>query len=162
MRIADKPINYSKTNPNSGLLQSIAHSTEIYTFSKIWYSYGYMEESEVKETKAIRDESGLFLPGHNAPGPGRPPDTEEKKIAKKAAKEIIKEYKERLAEALPKIESVLIEKAIAGDISFIKELHDRAMGKPEQKSDVTSGGKPIPILGNAILINDGNKENSES
>lgn len=119
-----------------------------------------MEELEKEGVK--RREDGTFLPG-SIPNPmGRPPDTPEQKIAKKAAKEIIKEYKERLAEALPKIEGVLIEKAIAGDISFIKELHDRAMGKPEQKSDLTSGGKPIPILGNAIFTNVSDQKDSES
>lgn len=119
-----------------------------------------MEESV--EIRANRREDGTFGEGNIANPNGRPPDTEEKKIAKKAAKLLIQEYKEKLAEWLPKIEPILGEKALTGDISAIKELHDRVMGKPDQKSDHTTGGKPFPILGNAILINNSDKENSES
>lgn len=96
---------------------------------------------------------------------GRPPETPEQKIAKKAMKEIIKDYKERLAQALPKIEPKLIEKAVEGDIQFIKELHDRVMGKPEQQTDITSGGKPIPLL-NAlpkdVSNNDSNSQDTQT
>ena len=31
----------------------------------------------------------------------------------------------------------------------IKDLHDRTYGKPQTNLDITSGGKPIPLLGNA-------------
>ena len=102
-----------------------------------------MEDTVVNGFK--RNEDGTFAVG-TAPGPGAPIQPEEVKIARKAAKEIIKEYKERLAEALPNIEPVLIKKAIEGDISFIKELHDRAMGKPDQKVDQKT--EQTVIIGN--------------
>lgn len=116
-------------------------------------------ETEVDGLK--RNEDGTFAVG-NSGGPGVPPLTPEQKIAKKAAKLLIQEYKEKLAEWLPKIEPVLGEKALTGDISAIRELHDRVMGKPDQKSDVTTGGKPFPILGNAVFSNNSDKENRES
>ena len=86
----------------------------------------------------------LFKEGN--PGGGRPLDTPEQKIAKKVMKEIIKDYKERLAQALPEIEPILIAKAVGGDIQFIKELHDRVMGKPEQKVQGDPDNPILPIL----------------
>lgn len=75
---------------------------------------------------------------------GRPIETPEQKIIKKATKQLIAEYKDKLAEALPLIEPKLIEKAVAGDIQFIKELHDRVMGKAEQPLG-NADGKPFVI-----------------
>lgn len=92
--------------------------------------------SETQEVAGIRrNPDGTFPAGVSGNPEGSKPMPEEMKIARKAAKEIIAEYKEKLAAALPEIEPVLVAKAIAGDISFIKELHDRAMGKADQKID---------------------------
>lgn len=77
---------------------------------------------------------------------GRPKETEEQKLVKKAQKELIAEYKEKLAEALPLISPVLIAKAMEGDMQAIKEVNDRVMGKAEAKTDITSGGEKLPIL----------------
>jgi len=77
---------------------------------------------------------------------GRPPDTQEKKIIKKAIKELIQEYREGLADALPSISPILIAKALDGDLGSIKEINDRVLGKPDQKSDITTNGKELPIL----------------
>ena len=95
----------------------------------------------------IRDELGRFVEG-TIPNPlGRPVESEEKKILKKATKEFIAEYKEKLAEALPLISPVLIAKALDGDMQAIKEVNDRAMGKAEQSTDITSGGEKVTVLG---------------
>lgn len=94
-----------------------------------------------------RDNAGHYLKG-NPPGPGRPlgPVPEEKKLARKASKEIIRQYIENLTAALPDIEEVLILKAKLGDSFAIKEIHDRAMGKPIQRSELTGAeGGPIEI-----------------
>ena len=77
---------------------------------------------------------------------GRTPETPEAKIAKKATKEFIAEYKERLGEALPLISPILIAKALEGDMTAIKEVNDRVMGKAESKTDITSGGEKIHML----------------
>jgi hypothetical protein len=76
---------------------------------------------------------------------GRPPDTPESKIIKKATKELIAEYKEALGESLPLIKPILIAKALEGDMTAIKEIHDRVMDKSIQKNetDLTSGGEKI-------------------
>jgi len=93
-----------------------------------------------------RKEDGTFDKG-TAPGPGRPKDTEEDKIVKKATKELIAEYKEALGEALPLIKPILIAKALEGDMTAIKEIHDRVMDKAKQPTDLTSNGNELqPIL----------------
>lgn len=79
---------------------------------------------------------------------GRPPDTEQDKIVKKATKQLIAEYKEALGEALPLIKPVLIAKAMEGDISAIKEIHDRVMDKAKQPTDITTDGQTI----NQVLV----------
>lgn len=109
-----------------------------------------MEVTKQEQNGEIRNESdrnpdGTFAVG-NPGGPGRPPETEERKLVKKAQKELIAEYKEKLAEALPLISPVLIAKAMEGDMQAIKELNDRVMGKAEAKTDITSGGEKLPIL----------------
>tara|TARA_R110000868_G_C10972640_1_gene770692 strand:- start:25894 stop:26274 length:381 start_codon:yes stop_codon:yes gene_type:complete len=96
------------------------------------------------ETEVIginRNPDGTFPIG-NPGGPGRPPETEEQKIVKKAIKEIVKEYKEGLAEALPNISPILVAKAMNGDIAAIKEIHDRTMDKApiQQKHTGADGG----------------------
>jgi hypothetical protein len=120
---------------------------------------------ETAENRIIRNEDGTFKEG-TAPGPGRPEDTPEKALVKRAVKELIKEYKEDLAQYLPQIRTKLGEKAVAGDIQFIKELHDRVMGKAEQYTDITSGGeKVIPIINvstnNSDKQDTGNEETSK-
>jgi hypothetical protein len=88
-----------------------------------------------------------FKPGECGNPNGRPVETPEQKLVKKAAKQIIAEYKQALAEALPMIQPVLIAKALEGDIPAIKEVHDRAMDKAKQATDITSGGESIsPVL----------------
>lgn len=106
-----------------------------------------------------RNSDGTFAVG-NPGGPGRPVETEEKKLIKRAVKELVAEYQENLAQFLPDVAPSLIKKAIEGDVPAIKEFHDRIMGKAEQKSDITSGGKPIPLL--HVLNHPSNTEGSES
>ena len=78
--------------------------------------------------------TGKFKEGN--PGGGRPPDTEEDKIKKRAIQEFVEDYKQNLAEALPLISPILIEKAMGGDVTAIKEINDRVMGKAPQSLDV--------------------------
>lgn len=94
-----------------------------------------------------RNEDGTFAVG-NSGGPGRPEDTVQDKIIKKATKELIAEYKEALGEALPLIQPILIAKALEGDMAAIKEVHDRVMDKSKQPTDITSGGDTI----NQVLV----------
>ncbi len=111
-----------------------------------------MEDTLTEQNQAGggRDEQGRWIPGVSGNPEGAKPWTEEQKIAKKARKELIAIYQDKLAEALEKIEPVLIAKALAGDVPAIKEVHDRAMGKAPQTTDITSDGKAI--MGNAIVF----------
>lgn len=101
--------------------------------------------SEETKTGIIRDEQGRFVNGVSGNPDGRPPDTEEQIITKKAVKELIKEYKEGLADALEKVSPILIAEALKGNIQAIKEINDRVMGKPEQCLSDRDGNVILPI-----------------
>lgn len=79
------------------------------------------------------------------PGSGRKPGSLAKHTiqAQEAKKKLIEMY----SLASEQITLVLIQKALAGDILAIRELHDRTYGKSYQPGDVdvTSGGKPIQL-----------------
>lgn len=96
------------------------------------------------ENKPKRDEKGRLLPGNTANPHGRPKG---------------KTIKERVLDWLedhPDDMEAFVE-------HFVKKNRDLAWqmleGRPSQQTDVTSGGKPIPILGN-VPINEGNEEDS--
>ena len=114
-----------------------------------------IQQQNIDNTGSNRDEQGRFKPGISGNIEGRPPETSEEKALKKATKELIQDYKDKLAEALPKISPILIKKSIGGDIQAIKELHDRVMGKPPQ--DVMLGQNPeLPFI-IKIVKDDGDK-----
>ncbi len=103
-----------------------------------------MEEilEKAGESKPQRNEKGQLLPGSSNNLEGRKPDTEEKKLEKKVLKELVKDYKEKLAQSLVKIEPVLVAQAEKGNIQAIKEINDRVMGKPESKDNLP----PIAVV----------------
>lgn len=107
-----------------------------------------MEEENQEKPKAndYLDENGLFKSGN--PGGGRPLNSTippEQLAIKKATREIIKEYKEALGEALPMIQPVLLAKALEGDMTAIKEIHDRVMDKSRQNVGLDGGGEGLAI-----------------
>ena len=93
----------------------------------------------VENSGIIRDELGRFPPGVSGHPEGRPLETQEQKIARKAVKEIIADYKEKLTDLLPDLPKVLQELAIQGDISAIKEILNRVMGLPSQPIEMSGG-----------------------
>lgn len=103
-------------------------------------------ENQESKTGLIRDEQGKFIPGVSGNPNGRPPMTEEEKLAKKAREKFIDEYIQKLTEALPQITPVLIQKASEGDMNAIKEVNDRVMGKARQSTDITTNGKDLNTL----------------
>ena len=115
----------------------------------------------MEETGIIRDEKGRFVEGTTGNPEGRPPDTEVDIIRKKATKELIAEYKEALGESLPIIKPILIAKALEGDMTAIKEIHDRVMDKSKQSTDMYIIEVPKPIL-NVIPADNSNTENTET
>ena len=111
------------------------------------------EETLENESKTYTDPiTGKFVVGN--PGGGRPKETEHDKIIKKATQELIKEYKESLGEALPLIKPIIIAKALEGDMTAIKEIHDRVMDKSKQPTDITSDGEKIAFN----IMNYGNND----
>jgi len=99
-----------------------------------------MANVEKRENSYTDPVTGKFVEGN--PGGGRPEGSKNDPV-KKAIKQYIAEYQERLAEALPLIDPVLIKKAKEGDVQAIKELHDRVMGKAPQ---TLKGDKENPIF----------------
>lgn len=77
-----------------------------------------------EKTRIIKDEQGHFMPGVSGNPAGRPPDTPETKIIKRAVKELVKEYEETLSDALPELSPVLIAEAKKGNMKAFKEIHD--------------------------------------
>jgi len=102
------------------------------------------DKTQMDKIGIKRNPDGTFAVGYEG-GPGRPKDTPEQKIIKKATKELIAEYKEALGEALVLIRPVLIAKAMEGDVPAIKEIHDRVMDKAKQSTDITTNGKDLII-----------------
>ncbi len=88
-----------------------------------------------------RNEQGKFLPGVSGNKEGRPIETKEQKIIKKAEKKVIENYIEGLKEALPQISPVLLKQALRGDLGAIKEVHDRVMGRPKIAMDLNVEGR---------------------
>jgi hypothetical protein len=101
-----------------------------------------MSEDETTENVEKTQVVGKPFEVGNPGGPGRPKLTPEKKAERKAVKELVAEYRHSLAEALPHLSPVLVRKAGTGDVSAIKELNDRVMGKAPL--DITSGGEKLP------------------
>lgn len=119
------------------------------------------EETSVNVDNRYTDPiTGKFIEGN--PGGGRPPETPEAKVQKKVVAELIKEYKEALADILPDLIPIMREKAVKGDIQFIKEVGDRVLGKPEQKTDITSAGRPIIQLAPEVAAKNEINPSSES
>lgn len=108
-----------------------------------------MEEQE--RVGIIRNPDGTYPPGVSGNPDGRPVDTPEKVLERKALKAIIEEYRESLSDVLPALSPVLKEMALAKDIGAIKEVHNRIMGQAPQAIDHTTLGQalPTPILGAA-------------
>ena len=98
-------------------------------------------QAKTSDNKPQRDKRGRLLPGNTANPFGPKPKTKEEKAIKKATKELIKNYVNKLAKALPQISPVLIALAMDGDMMAIKEINDRVMGKPSTPIDLTTGGQ---------------------
>lgn len=104
-------------------------------------------------------ETGKFVPGN--PGGGRP---------KGSGISITTEIKKKLEEVpegqkatyLELLVNRIFKQAIQdGDQQMIKQIWNYVDGMPNQSTDITSGGKPIPILGD-VRTNNSNNQASEA
>lgn len=114
-----------------------------------------------KKTELKRDKKGLFIEG-TAPGPGRTLGLNDFATDfNEAVAEIAKAKKITLSKA----RKILLKKAFfeakKGNFPYYKDIHDRIYGKAQEKVDITSGGKPIPILGN-VYQDKGDQQNNKS
>ena len=91
-----------------------------------------------------RQPDGTFGPGNIANPNGRPigsKDNPEKKVLK----QLIEEYRERLADSLEKLDPVLLAEALKGNVQAIKEVHEVVGSHAPKKTDITTDGKPLTI-----------------
>jgi len=103
-----------------------------------------LEKTRKKHEK--RDEKGRFKKGYTANPDGRPKGSRNfSTLWKKAVKNIAESQKEELDPE--QVELILIKKAYQkasdGHFKFYKDIMDRVFGKAMQKTDITTGGKPI-------------------
>ena len=101
-----------------------------------------MEEERPDKSADNRREDGTFGPGNIANPNGRPKG--------KTMKEFAREF----------LMSMTDEKKLEFLNSLTKDIvWKMAEGQPHQTTDITSAGKPIPILGN-VHSDNGNKQNN--
>lgn len=76
---------------------------------------------------------------------GRPKGTtgSNTKQAQKIRDYILKRIK---SEIKPMVDALMVKVIVDKDEKAFRELFDRAMGKPHQAMDVTSGGQPLPTV----------------
>lgn len=109
--------------------------------------------------KPARDALGRLLPGNTANPYGKPPGTLSLvSLLKKHLEEVPDGEKRSRAQAF--IEKTL-NQAMKGDPANAKLVWQYIEGLPQQKVDVTTGGKPISILSH-VHGDDGDKEDTET
>ena len=85
-----------------------------------------------------RDENGKFVKG-NGGGPGRPPKKKEDRFMEVSIAAVsLKDWREIIKKA--------VEQAKRGDTQARKFLAEYLIGPPQQRLDVTSGGKSIVFV----------------
>ena len=67
-------------------------------------------------------------------------------FAAKSAEEARKLFAERVAQEIVPLADILLKQAKKGDIRAIRELFDRAWGRPSQAIQLQSEKLPIPIM----------------
>ena len=111
-----------------------------------------------EETGKIRDEEGKFIKGVSGNPDGRPPGS---------GISITTEIKRKLEEMNPETKKtnlqtlleVILESAVKKkDHQMIKQIWNYIDGMPQAKTDITSGGRPIPILDSDVYKDNSDKE----
>ena len=78
-------------------------------------------ESKAEKSEIKRGERGKFIVPPVSPG--RPPDTEEKKIVKRATKQLLKKYEQALGKELTSLSPILVAKAKGGNMQAFDQIH---------------------------------------
>ncbi len=106
-----------------------------------------------------RNEKGQLLPGVVLNPAGKPKGV-------RHLSTMLEEAIKRVADGGTESYDVLLIKRVLkkaindGDMKAIEHIWDRIEGKAPQSLDITTGGKPIPILGN-VYKNNSDQKNSE-
>jgi len=105
----------------------------------------------------VSNKSTQFKPGESGNPDGRPPKGY-------SITEMMKEMLNSTPGLKESLGKVIAKKALEGDITAVKMLWNYMDGLPKQNLDVTSGGKPIPILGGVSNVpsNDSNPQTTET
>ncbi len=120
------------------------------------------EDIQIEPGRDMDPETGRFLPGNRSKG-GRP----------KGSISLTERMRHRLAQLEPDTKREIIDRLIDNILQDALESESNLSGKmreliwnyidgkPQQHTDITSGGKPIPILGN-VQKHDSDEENNET
>jgi hypothetical protein len=110
---------------------------------------GKTETKSSKDSKKIvkRDEKGRLLPGSVLNEKGKVVGTVDFKTKWIAFMErIAAENKVSVSELDHKMMTVAFKQMQDGKFPYWKDVNDRLYGQATQQTDITSGGKPIPII----------------
>ena len=101
----------------------------------------------ITEDKNRDPKTGQFVVGNELGGKTKG-SQDFKTLFHKAIKKIAEDEKIDIDSVEIAIVKKAIEKAKKGDFKFYKDITDRAYGKAQDQLDITSGGKPLPLLNN--------------
>jgi hypothetical protein len=123
------------------------------------------KDSEITNTivsKTYTDpNTGKFIKGN--PGGARPKGSRDFNTDfDEVVDEIAKENGMTKSEARKVLLKVAFKEAKNGNYSFYKDIHDRVYGRAKDSLDITSAGRPLPILGLHVPNNISNEEDSEA
>ena len=100
------------------------------------------------EDKNRDPKTGQFVVGNTLGGQKPEGSLNFTTLFKKAIKKIAEDENIDIDSIELAIVKKAIDKAKKGDFRFFKDLMDRTRGKAQDQLDITSGGKPLPLLNN--------------
>lgn len=106
--------------------------------------------------------STAWKPGQSGNPNGRPKGISITEMVKSALEEIEPKTKKPWKDLI--IKRILLKATNDGDTNMLKAIWSYIDGMPKQSTDITSGGRPIPIMAvdTHVSSDDSDTENSES
>jgi len=105
---------------------------------------------EISEARKIGNANlKSWKPGESGNPAGKPKGTLDfKTVLARAIKKIASDKTLDLKDPETAMVVKAYQEALKGDFKFYKDITDRAYGKAQDQLDITSGGKPLPLLNN--------------
>ena len=100
------------------------------------------------EDKNRDPKTGQFVVGNTLGGQKPEGALSFKTVLARAIKKIANDPKLNLQDPETAMVVKAMQKAVKGDFKFYKDITDRTYGKAQDQLDITSGGKPLPLLNN--------------